>query len=87
MGWLDKVLDAVQKAAVIGDRVERLGLAVAELAKDLRDLDRRLSRLEGQVAARVAVARTPPSAELPALPGPQPDAPANLLPPDRTTDR
>ena len=26
-GWFDRVLDAVQTAAVIGERVERLGVA------------------------------------------------------------
>ncbi|MFQ5776079.1 MAG: hypothetical protein ACE5GS_16280 [Kiloniellaceae bacterium] len=50
MSWFDKVLDAVQTAAVIGERVERLGNAVGDLAKELREMDRRLSRLEGAYA-------------------------------------
>jgi hypothetical protein len=51
MSWFDKVLDAVQTAAVIGERVERLGRAVGDLAFELRDLDRRVARLEGAFAA------------------------------------
>lgn len=50
MSWFDKVLDAVQTAAVIGERVERLGQSVAAIAVELRDLDRRVARLEGAIA-------------------------------------
>ena len=64
MSWFDKILDAVQTAAIIGERVERLGGAVADMAVDLRDLDRRVARLEGAVAARgvspPAVSQDPP---------------------------
>ena len=52
MSWFDKVLDAVQTAAVIGERVERLRRAVGDLAFELRELDRRVARLEGALAAR-----------------------------------
>jgi hypothetical protein len=51
MSWFDKVLDAVQTAAVIGERVERLGRVVGDLAFELRELDRRVARLEGAFAA------------------------------------
>ena len=51
MSWFGKVLDAVQTAAVIGERLERLGRAVGDLAFELRDLDRRVARLEGAFAA------------------------------------
>ncbi len=51
MSWFDKIVDAVQTAAVIGERVERLGRSVADLAIELRDLDRRVARLEGVIAA------------------------------------
>jgi len=50
-GWFDKVLDAVQSAAVIGDRVERLGDSVSDLAAEMRALDRRVARLEGALSA------------------------------------
>jgi hypothetical protein len=64
MSWFDKVLDAVQTAAVIGERVERLGKAVGELAVELRELDRRVARLEGAVAASGA-GPSPTSGSLP----------------------
>ena len=50
MSWFDKILDAVQSAAIIGERVEKLGGAVADMATELRAMDRRLSRLEGAYA-------------------------------------
>ncbi|MEM7222724.1 MAG: hypothetical protein AAF495_07085 [Pseudomonadota bacterium] len=52
MSWFDKILDAVQTAAVIGERVERLGNSVADLSIEVREMDRRLSRLEGAESAR-----------------------------------
>jgi hypothetical protein len=61
VSWFDRIVDAVQTAAVIGERVERLGRSVADLAVELRDLDRRVSRLEGAVAARATIASTPTS--------------------------
>jgi len=58
VSWFDKIVDAVQTAAVIGERVEHLGRAVADLAIELREIDRRVARLEGSVVAR---ATTPPA--------------------------
>ena len=58
MNWFDKVVDAVQAAAVMSERVDRLSKAVADLAIEFRELDRRLSRLEGVVAVRTT---TPPA--------------------------
>jgi hypothetical protein len=52
MSWFEKVLDAVQTAAVIGERIERLGHTVADMALEIRELDRRVARLEGAVATR-----------------------------------
>jgi hypothetical protein len=66
MSWFDKVLDAVQTLAVIGERVERLGKAVGDLAVDLRELDRRVARLKGVFAASGARDRSPESGPLPA---------------------
>ncbi len=51
MSWVDRVVDAVQTAAVIGERVERLSDSVAEMAVEMRNLDRRVARLEGATAA------------------------------------
>ena len=61
MSWLDKIVDAVQTAAVIGERVERLGTSVSELAIELRGLDRRVSRLEGVIAHSSTKPSTPSS--------------------------
>jgi hypothetical protein len=51
VSWFEKVLDAVQAAAIIGERVEKLGNAVAELAVEVREIDRRVARLEGAAQA------------------------------------
>jgi len=40
----------MQTAAVIGERVERMGNEVADLAVDVRELDRRVAQLEGAFA-------------------------------------
>lgn len=52
MSWVDKILEAIKGAAIIGDRVERLGAETADLALWMRDLDRRVSRLEGILLER-----------------------------------
>jgi len=63
VSWFDKVVDAVQAAAVMGERIDRVGKAVGDLAIELRELDRRVSRLEGVVTAWATT--PPPSASLP----------------------
>jgi hypothetical protein len=50
MSWVDRVLEAMQSAAVIGERVERMSDEVATLAVELRELDRRVAQLEGAFA-------------------------------------
>jgi hypothetical protein len=52
MSWLDKVLDAIKTAAVIDDRVDRLAVEAADLARELREIDRRVARLEGIIIER-----------------------------------
>lgn len=47
MSWVDRVLQTMQTAAVIGERVERMSNDVAGFAVDLRELDRRVAQLEG----------------------------------------
>ncbi len=61
MSWFDKVLDAVQTAAIIGERVERLGNSVGEMAIEMRNMDRRLSRLEGAYAVTGQAPSEPPT--------------------------
>ena len=53
MSWIDRVLEAMQTAAVIGERVERMSNEVGDLAVDLRELDRRVAQLEGAFAVLV----------------------------------
>jgi hypothetical protein len=65
MSWFNKVLDAVQTAAVIGERVERLGRAVGDLAIELREVDRRVARLEGALTASGAQGASPNRGSLP----------------------
>lgn len=65
MSWVDRVLQAMQAAAVIGERVERIGGEVAELAVDLRELDRRVAQLEGAFAILVAGRENPKPPSLP----------------------
>ena len=50
MSWVDRSLQTMQTAAVIGERVERMGNEVADLAVDVRELDRRVAQLEGAFA-------------------------------------
>ena len=47
MSWVDRVLETLQTAAVIGERVERMSNEVADLAVELREVDRRVAQLEG----------------------------------------
>ena len=54
MGWIDRVLQAMQAAAVIGERVERMGNEMSALAAELRELDRRVAQLEGAFAIVLA---------------------------------
>ena len=68
MSWVDRVVDAVQTAAVIGERVERLSDSVAEMAVEMRNLDRRVARLEG---AASAAAKTGSSSQPRQLPPPK----------------
>jgi hypothetical protein len=60
MSWFNRILDAVQTAAIIGERVEKLGAATAELARDLRETEKRVARLEGYAYGRGAAGAQPP---------------------------
>lgn len=54
MSWFDRVLQALQGAAVIGERVERLSGEMSSLTAEMRDLDRRVAQLEGAFAILMA---------------------------------
>jgi len=60
MSWLDRVLHTMQTAAVIGERVKRMSNEVADLAVDMRELDRRVAQLE-DAFHRPAVRIVPPT--------------------------
>lgn len=64
MSWFDRVFEAMQSAAVIGERVERMSDDVAAMSVELRELDRRVAQLEGAFAVLMAE----PSAKPPQLP-------------------
>jgi len=59
MSITDRVLDALKNAVLLESRVSTLADSVAELARDVRGMDRRLVRLETMVelARRPARAR------------------------------
>jgi hypothetical protein len=67
MGWFDRILDAVQTAAIIGERVEKLGQATEEMARDLRQTEQRLARLEGY-----CYGKSQGASQNPKLPRPKP---------------
>ena len=46
MSFADKVLDALRNAVLLESRVTALADSVGDLAKDIRDIDRRLVRVE-----------------------------------------
>jgi hypothetical protein len=46
MSVMDRVLDALRTAVLLESRVTALASAVGDLAKELRDVDRRLVRVE-----------------------------------------
>ena len=54
MSWIDRVLQTMQTAAVIGERVERMGNEMSAFAVELRELDRRVAQLEGAFAIVLA---------------------------------
>jgi uncharacterized protein involved in exopolysaccharide biosynthesis len=59
MSITDRVLDALKNAVLLESRVSTLAGSVAELARDVREMDRRLVRLETivELARRPARAR------------------------------
>ena len=64
-----KVFDALQQAIVLADRVETLSGAVESMAREVREMDRRLSRIEGALGTGQGNARSP--APPPRLPWPK----------------
>ncbi len=46
MAWMDKIIDAIKESVVINERVMELTRLVDRLDTDVRDIDRRLVRIE-----------------------------------------
>ena len=65
MGWADRVFTAVQTAAVLSDRVERLSESVTDIGAQMRLMERRLSRLEGAFAVAGWTGAPPDRTDLP----------------------
>lgn len=65
MSWLERVLEAMQTATVIGERVERVSNDVADVAVELRELDRRVAQLEGAFAVLMNESRRDDPRRLP----------------------
>jgi hypothetical protein len=51
MSAIKDALDAIREAIKLVDEVKQVSGAVSALTKEVRDIDRRLSRLEGSVNA------------------------------------
>lgn len=71
MSVIKDALDAMREVSRLVDDVKRSTGAISDLAIEVRDIDRRLSRLEGKWDAVMALGgRVVSQAELPALPSP-----------------
>lgn len=46
MSWKEKVVEALRGGLVLNERVQELGRKIERLDRDVRDIDRRLVRLE-----------------------------------------
>jgi uncharacterized protein involved in exopolysaccharide biosynthesis len=57
MSITERVLDALKNAVLLESRVAALAGSVAELARDVREMDRRLVRLETMVELASGPAR------------------------------
>ena len=54
MGTIKDAIDAMQKVILLNDKVERAGQALSGISDEIRQLDRRVTRLE----AFVEIAKT-----------------------------
>ena len=67
MGITDRIFDSLRAAIQLGVRVESLGLRLEKLAHEVRDLDRRLIRVETalEIATSGRFAALPPTDDEP----------------------
>lgn len=54
MGWVSDLAAQLRRIAVMDEKVDRLGAETAALARDLRDVDRRVVRIEAMIEAAQA---------------------------------
>jgi hypothetical protein len=74
MSVIKEALDAMREVSKLVDDVKRSTGAIGDLAIEVRDIDRRLSRLEGKWEAVTALGgRVVNQAASPALPSPDED--------------
>ncbi len=59
MSIFARVFDSLQQAIVLADRVEILSRSVEGMARDLRQMDRRLSRIEGALNTALGASLSP----------------------------
>ncbi|MBI3156290.1 MAG: hypothetical protein HYZ20_12880 [Burkholderiales bacterium] len=59
MSALSEALSAIREAVRLADDVKRAGDTLKDLARELRDHDRRITRLEAQWETAMALARGP----------------------------
>lgn len=65
MKWFLTIYNVVRAHAVQGERLERLSNTTDEMDRELKDLDRRVSRLEGAYAMSRLAAAPPQQVKLP----------------------
>jgi hypothetical protein len=57
MSALKDALDAIREAAKLVDEVKRVSAQISSLAVEIRDIDRRLARIEGKWEAAIDIGR------------------------------
>lgn len=63
MSGFDRVLEGIKAVLLATEEIRRLSASAQELSREVREIDRRVSRLEG-VAVGQAQASTPPRKRL-----------------------
>ncbi|HET6801319.1 MAG TPA: hypothetical protein VFI50_01635 [Casimicrobiaceae bacterium] len=60
MAAFDRVLDGVKQVLLVAEEIKRLSESVKTLGVELRDVDRRVARLEGILVGQAQAARMTP---------------------------
>jgi hypothetical protein len=51
MGWFEKFIDILQEATVLSEKVETLSSTIIDTSHEIRDINTRVSRIEGYIDA------------------------------------